>query len=427
MHTIKKETRYDRLLFVLLVCLEMIFYFLNDNKYFQLSGFYVPMLFSFLIGAYLFLKDYWRMQRPQVALFLCGITALLSFLLNIGNNERGYTFSYLFLIVFSFLITTLQLQDEEKDFLYLSYILMGTIISLIVIIFSHRYYQLEKDRITMQIGNNPAIDPNYLAFFLLAPVILAFQQCINQKKIWIKIIFFVSMALGIVAIFMTGSRGAFLALFLAAVFIVYRKYKTQIVRFFKRLTWKKGCIFAGVVIVTLLLVYLILPDFMKSRFFDLSTWLDESNERRLELWWNALVALQSAPLYGFGLSQTQNSFGVITGIYEPAHNTIFEIWGQLGILGLISVAYLFVHVFEEKNVTYAKAICIATIVASVFISTEATLAFWTNVSLALLLADKEKSNGEKKDAFFSECRYSCVQCQGISARMFKRYMQSNVS
>ncbi len=427
MQTVKKETRYDRLLFLILVCMEIVFYFLNDDKYFQLSGFYLPLLFSLIIGAFLFFNDFWRLEKPQIALLGCGVCALLSFLLNIGNNERGYTFSYLFLLAISFLLLTIELRDREKDLLYYAYITMGVIISLIVIIFRHRYYQLEKDRITMQIFDNPSIDPNYLSFFLLAPVILAFQEMIRQKNIWLKIVFFIAMAIEIISILMTGSRGAFLALFLAALYIVYRKYRKQIVRFFKSLTWKKGLICGGIAFAGIAVVFLCMPSFMRNRFFVLSTWLDKSNQRRLELWWNALVALQSAPIYGFGLSQTQNSFGAITGVFEPAHNTVFEIWGQLGVLGLACVVYLFVSVFQQKNVTYAKAICIATIVASVFISTEATLAFWLNITLSLLLSNKEKLNGEQQDAFFSECRYSCIQRQGISARMFKRYMQSNVS
>lgn len=369
--------------FLLFLELEMVLYFLNDDIYFQLSGFYMPAFIALIFGCLKILTGDIKFGIPQVALILFIFLCACSYLLNWGVNERGYTLSYIFLIALTFILISTDLKEEQKNGVCNAYIFAAVIIAAIILLFRVEYYE-GVSRLTIKVGDRPKIDPNYLAFFFVGPFILSAKRMIEVAGNAKKTIFLLCMLLFGVATLVTGSRGALVSILLAACCF-----------YIKILCWLKKNRRNTQILCILLLTFcgiavciFLFSDEIISRL-DITTWMDASNLRRLKLWKNALEAISHKPIFGYGLAGTSKSFVSVTGEAEPAHSTVLEIAGQVGIPSVIIILFLFCYAAKKGNF-FAKLICLCTIITTIFISAETTVVFWLNLGIAFLMNKKVK-------------------------------------
>ena len=118
--------------------------------------------------------------------------------------------------------------------------------------------------------------------------------------------------------------------------------------------------------------------------FDINTWIDASNLRRFELWKNALSMIFKRPLFGYGLGNTVATIG------NAAHNSYLELCAHFGLVGGITIMVLFGRLIFKKGNVFMRALILSTAVWAIFISAEATMFLWLNVSLCILSERIEK-------------------------------------
>ena len=356
-------------MFVAFMMMQLIVYFLNSDMYFQLSGMFLFLFGAILVG-FLWVALYiWRkpINVYQVISVLMLLLVLISVLINSEVVESGYLLSYMLLIGMMFLFASLDLDESDMKLIGLAYVALAVIISLLIIVVRQRFYADEANRITIQIGSNPLIDPNYLGACLVGPSFLSLKWAMEEKK---KIYYWLMTAVILVGIFMTGSRGALLA-WAGGVFIVFCKL------FFHHVTPKKiGLLLAGGT-VGVVVAFSVIPKAYVERMLDPSNWMDASNMRRFALWKNAIEKILDRPILGFGLGNTSTIIG------SAAHNSYLEICVHLGLGGGLLFLALMALVFFRKNNIYAKALLFSTAIWAVFISAEVTMYLWLNLSLCI--------------------------------------------
>ena len=379
-----KESWYNQI-FIFFLMVELVLFFLNGDQYFQLSGWYLPLLGALLFGIPSLLKNKYTFLRMLPIILL--LVFILGCIVNFLHLDRGYTFSYLMGLAILVEFAIVRLSEKSFNKILYAYVISALVISLLILLVRQRYYDLDSTRLTIQIASNPRIDPNYLAAFLVAPFIIALDKLRDKStKISQKILLGIMTAIVALGILLTGSRGAYVSVVLgiAVLFISKKILKSKKV-------WK----YTAAVLVLLLIVLLLLPQESKDRFFNIGAWFaDRSNLRRFELWGNALKAVLHYPALGYGSVSTATIIGETIGIFEPAHNTLLDLCLQQGLLFLLLFTLICVVIVFNKN-KLARSICIATLVTGIFIGSEACFYLWFNLGLALHIVLGEKNEQSK--------------------------------
>lgn len=372
------------MLFPVFIGIQLMLTFFNKDIYFQLSGFYIPFLLALVVGVlYIFQR---RRKIPfTITTLLCLlflVYLLLSSLFYHSSVQSGYVLSYLLIIIFILILEIGRFgkSKKEKFLLFFGYVCGGLIVSILQIVFRVRFYELDATRITIQITGTK-IDPNYLAAFLIGPFFIAIYCCLKIKRLSNKLFFGLASLIILLGIVFTGSRGAIVSIVIG--FLCIAIFKLRRVRF-KRLLF---VIFTLFVLLVLALVFV--PGETMARFFNSDYLVDGSNIRRLSLWGNALRSIMVHPIFGNGARNTSLITGEITKDFEPAHNTLFDIWLQIGIIGVVFLVFLVVRAFKTKSLLF-KGMCIATLLAGMFIAAESCLFFWMNFLIGIYFSDSSK-------------------------------------
>ncbi len=382
----KKETWLEKI-FVFALCLQIILYFVNDDLYFQLSGFYIPLIIVLICGLPSMIKKKYHVF--QIPLLIMLVLFALTSAIYISKIQRGYFLSLLIGMIFLFQLSCMNLSNKRIEQLKNSYVLSAVIISGLIIIFRVRYYELDSTRLTIKIGNNPAIDPNYLAAFLTVPFILVFDRLINNKKRKIRRTLLL-MVIGI-GVLMTGSRGSYLAILIGCLCLLLTR------KFFKP---KNVLILLLLVIVLIVIIFVILPKETLKRFLDVSSWFsDGSNTKRLSLWENAFSLIFKSPFgffFGYGARDTSLISLELTGVATPSHNTYLDFCLQQGVIFFLLFIVIILKILFGKKNRLAKSICLTFLIVNLFIGSVATFALWLNLGFAIILLQGEQKSEQNK-------------------------------
>lgn len=253
--------------------------------------------------------------------------------------DRGTLLSYLVWIPVMILAVSYRFNKKEIDTLMWGFILGAVIMSVLVIVQKHHYYEPESYRFSIQIWNHEEIDPNYLAAFLYVGTIFAAHMALHRSRRDLK--FVVIMFLGIIlyAITMTGSRAAVLGIGIAFCGVMLRIFKAR----------KNAVILFAVTILGALLLILVSANMaseVMSRF-DFRTLLDTSNMRRLEHWYAAVRCIIQRPLFGYGAAKTLDILTEYAGHRGDAHNTLLTLLLHFGLVGSIPILSLLWKIFDK--------------------------------------------------------------------------------
>ena len=372
-----KISPFISLLFPLCIGLELLFYFLNGDMYFQLSGFFYFFAVAIIVGLYIIIKK--RVKIPTnytlIASVLFAVYLGISSLINGGNVERGYLITYLLIVLLIFVLEVGRLGKNHRSYIYAGYIGGAVIIALLQIIFKTRFYELESTRITIKVLSNDKIDPNYLAAFMIGPFFLSLCLMLKTRSFLRRLLLAIAALLVVIGIVFSGSRGAIVAIAVGILVSLLFGLK-------KKIKLRYIILIVAALITTVILAFVFIPAETFERFFGANYLADGSNMRRITLWGNALTAIRENPIFGYGARNTSLIIGDVVGDYEPAHNTFFDIWLQTGIFGVLFFIIIFARAFSNRSLII-KGLCIATAVSGFFIAAESCLFFWMNFLLAI--------------------------------------------
>lgn len=254
---------------------------------------------------------------------------------------------------------------------------------------AHAFYQnpptadLSSMRLVVQTASS-SIDSNHFANSLLLPAAIVLMWALRTPRIGAKIAGLAGMALFTVAIISSASRQGLLGLgLIVAYFIVRSKYRLQLVI----ATGVLGVLAASV--KTMVWV----------RFADA---LASGGSGRTGIWAVAAEAAKHRILQGYGIGNFAQAYDVFYlsvpesyrypyGYDSPAHSILFHYLVELGIVGLLLIAWFFwtefrsMHAIKPDNALYDYRIVFeASMIALVFVST--TIDLFTYKYAWLILA-----------------------------------------
>jgi probable O-glycosylation ligase (exosortase A-associated) len=167
-------------------------------------------------------------------------------------------------------------------------------------------------------------DENIFAMLLLATMPFVFYLALIAKNKVIKYALFFVLPFGWHAVFLTGSRGGLITLFIVSILISFRSLKgSYILGFLLMLmiafAWQGGSI-------------------MKQRAGTIDNYSeDESAMGRIDAWSAAIEMAKAHPFTGVGFAAFGQAFSSFSNERpRVAHNTFFQLLGENGLLGACS-------------------------------------------------------------------------------------------
>jgi len=184
------------------------------------------------------------------------------------------------------------------------------------------------------------LSPNHLAMYLSPILILSFYLYFSFKKNIYKIFLFLAQFLILITIYLTYSYGAWLALLITLIFVLFLGKN------------KKKLLFVIGFFVLILILFCIFQ-INNQKFqgiFDLSY---PAFGSRLAIWQSAWEITKDYPLLGIGPGMFQKYYLDYQVMFEfypewavpQPHNLFLAFWLQAGLLGLIGFVWLMVKFF----------------------------------------------------------------------------------
>lgn len=308
---------------------------------------YLIAIVACLAASWPAVLDLWRRRNPAVPPILacvCALAALVPVSLAAnGKMEQALELGFEFFKVLVYLVLFAALVDSAEKlrrlFLWLGIFAAATA-GLAVVRYhgavqvarpehgNRRFVQdVDIDRSTGEVtvfrrmcGTGLFNDPNDLGLLLVTGILIALYGLAGAGALR-RFFWAASLLVFGYALFLTHSRGSFLALLagLAALFQV-------------RYGWRRTVLAAAAGLPVLLLVF-------AGRMTDFSAVTQGTGASRVELWSDGLYMFRDAPLFGIGMNQ------FTTRSSHQAHNSFIHCYTELGFLGgtlFLGVFYLLV-------------------------------------------------------------------------------------
>lgn len=253
-------------------------------------------------------------------------------------------------IILIFLISNEHYNAKEIKTVFYSVILTATIFSIILIFYGYAYSGFAGRR-SIKIQGHEAIDPNFIAAFIVMGCMLTYVKILYQWQAKIRNLFQIvwigCFILQTTAILLTSSRGALVAM---AVGIIW-----GYITYLKGISVKRKIIW---IMLSFLLLFigirfllLVIPQSQIVRLFSFRSYAGGGG--RITLWKNSLEVISNSPLFGFGYASSQAKYRLINIENSFAHNTyliIFETYGLIGgILYLSSYGIITYKLWRMKK------------------------------------------------------------------------------
>lgn len=185
------------------------------------------------------------------------------------------------------------------------------------------------------------VHPNDFGVYLLVAGVIFISFLLSRNtRFKIKLWLCLPLALSMVCLFLTKSRGAWLS-FVAA-FLVLGALKTKRV--------------LAIFLAILLVVFIMLPYTAQERIFSLTDFKDGTTRERLMLWKGTINMVKEHPFLGFGVNTYSRNFPKYKPPEYPdvryTHNSYLHMASEIGIIGalLFLVFLITILIYSLKSI-----------------------------------------------------------------------------
>lgn len=328
-----------------LTTLLLIFYLIKNKQYIPLKNEYI-----FYSSIILFL-----------AIAIINIFSLRPYLSFWGNAERmeGVWGLFHFLLWFWVLWIVFKIDPNFKKTIFYSFLITSFIISLIEI---QQGLINKENRPSSTLGN-----ATYVGFFGILMIFLSLYFLKEIKQKYIPGLIYISIILNLLAIFISQSRGAILALLIGISSFILVYFLNSKIKFTVKI----------IVLIFILLFFISFYQFLKTDYALKIPGIKRiaetlKNPRAyMARWiaWNIFIdAFKSRPIIGFGLENSPiaffkyfnpDLFNYEEAIFDRPHNKYIEILVTTGIIGaifwLIFFISIFYSIFKNENDNYYRS------------------------------------------------------------------------
>lgn len=211
-----------------------------------------------------------------------------------------------------------------------------------------------------RLGNLVYYDANDLGMLLVCSIPLALYFLLRGRHFAVKVLSAVAIALFILVIVKTGSRGAFLGLIAVGVYLLIGFTS---VRKPMRIAAVAGA-FAVLMLVGNETYWTMMGTLLNPK--EDYNWSGQSETGRMDVWKRGMGYMISRPITGVGVRAFPVAEGTITeraalqeyGIgfkWSAAHNSFVEIGAELGVFGLVFLILLLTWAYTTARTAFAPA------------------------------------------------------------------------
>lgn len=272
-------------------------------------------------------------------------------------------------VLFFLYIIDAELSKDELNWLIDKYIMMAFIAS-ILLFFQRVPVPTYTNRLSVSIFGYIK-DPNYFSAYIMCPCLICFYRFMyGHKSFWLML----SVVIGL-AILLTGSRSSFLALLLGTGVIVISSllHGTSYIRIIT------------VVVMASSAFLCLVPDDLMQRLTNFSSYLDGSNNLRMNIWLAAINIWKTHILFGAGQNVVANygtEYGALLNMMT--HSTYLDVLAEFGLIGF--VLFIFVPVLSLYNtikyrVIMPLVILLTTLFTAAIVSAQYAQYYWLNMAL----------------------------------------------
>lgn len=362
------------------------FLFTNPDPYLGIADYFVFILGFFVMCIFSRIKI--KMDDNTIIFFLLmaynavGIGIALFY----GAFSTGYILSYYMFLILGLFMYSMDYSIAELKILVDSYVLSGAFTSAVLLLQRYDFYGAGNERHSIKFMSNLAIDPNFLAAFLVFPAVVSFAKTLYGFSVKRLIVFGIIF----VGIVYTSSRGAVLSFAIGALFVLYGVFHEK----------RKAKILFRICILALcgcIVILQFVPMNSIIRIINLDSYNDSSNAKRLFDWASGWTAFKKSPLWGYGLQGEMSIIQKVLGIKFISHNTYIAFLLQYGIVGLILPVCGIVKIMlaAKKNYAFLGAM-VSSMAASFLVSGEVALFFWLPIFYTMILAKKYNLSEQMK-------------------------------
>jgi len=349
--------------------------FNNTSYRADLEAVVIPLFFCCLFS--LFIKRKIDTSFVIAIIFIGIFTAISTIASDVIKYAVGHLKFYIFLCSF-ICISTISLDKDAIKKILLFYIIVSLIASVyIVITYINGINLTLNNRATLVIFGVEK-DQNYTGSFIVPGVILSLYSFIYSKGVCKKILYLLFTSIQIVAIFFTGSRGAFLSLVVAFIIFLLGFLNNKSINHNKKI----------IVIIVMLFALIICFILFRStslfeRMFDKSGYTDNI---RLLIWEYALEGFRKRPLIGSGLYS--GSYYSQLHLKWVTHSSFIDILVSGGIIVSALWIFVFAKILKVKSINkwFMFSLFFAFFLPYMFINGYETLSFWLPLTIMCYLS-----------------------------------------
>ena len=274
--------------------------------------------------------------------------AALSYSYAINKAETILNFPRYFNVFVAIVFVTVLLSKIPNRYRLISVILTSFLFLEIVVYYNQFFYQIA----TTDAFNSLALkafsgNKNIAAASIVVKLPFALYLIITSKKLWLKIVLFITLSLGFIALTIIYARAALLSsTFLMLLFVFYQVY----LFFFKERSLKKLISNSAFIVLPFLVAFF--SSELLSSSLKTNSYLDrvetigltrQASSGRFDYWSSAFQSFVENPIIGSGLGNFKIksiSYGgdYIHGYTVPyhAHNDFIHTATELGIIGFVT-------------------------------------------------------------------------------------------
>ena len=351
------------------------------------------------IGGYFLITIILSKRKLQIngvhlALLIYTLSAISTLFLDPSTLAIENVFGYVLNAAINICLSVIPYNKSELELMGKVQIMLLIILNALTLISG----ETEDDRTTLMILGQTS-DPNYFVGFFAFPLAVALSKLVSGKhSFWYLIL----IAVSFYSIFLSGSRGGFLAIAVTVVGFAFI-YPSGLG---KRMVFLVG----GLVLLCVfwLVFKPILPEKIVERM-SIESVVETGGTGRWEIWKNMVGAIVNQPdklLFGRGILHNQRILTETGWAKTAAHNQVIQITYNQGLIGLLSFLAL-VGICFFRCVKQRKTVAIAIVgmmALSVSLSfNQTTRTFWNLIAYAAFAFPENERNTNNGGLMDYEC------------------------
>lgn len=336
-------------------------------------------------------KKNYRFVVPAQWLFVFLFVVIIVSALSSSHFSRAsdVLFAIGLQVVLILTATQIPYSRKDRDFILYGYI-FGCLI-LAILLMGNVDQLAEGARVSAETEEG-GVDPNNVAAYLVAGV--AAVMTIHFERKYFTLLRWICMVFLVIAMLLTASRGAFLALLL---FVIYHTITQKNIKDAMVTIFFIGVMAFLIIILSKKLFGLYNPiEILMYRFRE-----DTGGSGRTDLWKIALELIVEKPIFGYGLAVSPYLFSeTYVNHAIGSHNTYLTFWLECGIFGIGFFLSVYASLWRNRNKnnnfhTAVYSILFTSMITSFFIDTYNKKILWLPLLLCMIAVTSERY--QKKD------------------------------